>query len=333
MALWDLMHQEFECHKKTPVVWQPWDGDVRDLNQVLSGEYIGEKLKRAVAKLAKKTRSVSATIAGAGGTKVVVTMPKDMQLGVTLDILAFTVRVLTKLNAKRSLRVVLMPVRAPKRLPKKPGMVLGVNEVNSGYAWKVPGRGEHCTIVVYRKEDLNKVLIHEMVHCWDLDFKRYDPRIDRFYATQYNLRLHEKAVVHPFNKLALNEAFTEVIACYLHAAVYVLFTGSSRTNKEAALSKALSREGRHYIDVASKVMAYLATPGATQGTHAFAYYVCKAAMFRNLEGFFNALGQSTERAMDFLSGELRDFDLPKRDPKEFLGASIAMTQIRWPAVR
>ncbi len=329
MALWDLLKQEFESHKNTQVVWKTLAGEVSDLPQVLSGEYIGEKLEGAVAKLSKKTCSVSAVICG---TKVVVTMPAGggMQLTLALDVLAFTVRVLTKLNGKRSLlRVVLMPVRTLKRLPNKPGMVVGVDEVNSGYAWKEPGRADHCTIVVYRKEDLNKVLIHELVHCWDLEFKRYDPRIDRLLIARYNLRLHEKGVVHPFNRLALNEAFAEVIACYLHAAVYVLFVGSG----EAALSKALSREARHYIDVAAKVVAYLETPGASQGTHVFAYYICKAAMFQNLEGFFNALGQSTQSAIDFLLRALSDFELPKRDPKEFLGASIAMTQIRWQSVR
>ena len=333
MAPWDLLEQEFEAHKNTKVVWQTLSEEISDLPQTLSGEYIGEKLKGPVAKLSKQTASVSALICG---TKVVVTMPAGMQLRVTLDILAFMVRVLTKLNGKRSLlRIVLMPSRAPKQLPKKPGMVLGVGEVNSGYAWKVPGRGDHCTIVVYRKEDLNKVLIHELVHCWDLDFRRYDPRIARLLIARYNLHLHEKGVPNHFNRLSLNEAFTEVIACYLHAAVYVLFTSrtSGEKGKAVALAKILKKEGRHYIDVAAKVMAYLETPGASQGTHVFAYYICKAAMFQNIEGFFNVLGQSTGSAIDFLLGVLSDFELPKLKPKEFLGASIAMTQIRWPAVR
>lgn len=328
MALWDLLTEVFETHKNTKVVWKPWAGQTDDLPRVLSGEYIGEKLKRAVTKLSKRTSSVSTTI---GETKVVVTMPADARLAVTLDILSFTVRVLNKLNGKRSLRIVLMPVRAPKRLPTKPGLVVGVDEVNSGYAWKVPGRGDHCTVVVYRKEDLNKVLIHELVHCWDLDFKRYDPRIDRLFIARHNLRLDGRAVLNPFNRLALNEAFTEVIACYLHAATHVLF--NCNTSKAAAFAKALNKEARHFMDVAAKVMAYLATPGAAQGTHVFAYYMCKAAMFQNLDGFWNVLGESTDKALDFLSGALYDFELPKREPKEFLGASIAMTQIRWPAVR
>jgi hypothetical protein len=333
MALWDLLEQEFESHKNTKVSWRPVHNEQSNiLEEALSGEYIGSAIKKRVLSLSKKTSTVVASICG---TKVVVTMPAGMQLRVALDILAFTVRVLTKLNGRRSLlRVILMPVRTLKRLPNKPGMVVGVDEVNSGYAWKVPGRGDHCTIVVYRKEDLNKVLIHELVHCWDLDFKGYDPRIDRLFIARYNLHLHEKGAANPFNKLALNEAFTEVIACFLHAAVYVLFTATvGGDNREAALAKVLKKEGRHYIDVAAKVMAYLATPGAAQGTHVFAYYVCKAAMFQNLEGFFNVLRQPTESAIEFLSGALSDFELPKRDPKDFLGASIAMTQIRWQSVR
>lgn len=288
------------------------------ITSALDSNYMSASFQDKLKKLLVSTKTLGADLAG---TNVEVTYPSKMDPDVSLQILELVVRTLNKINPKSAVRILLVPIKVAKRLPNVAGKVVGVGEVNSGYAWQAPGNQKHCTVVVYRREDLYKVMIHELVHCWELDFRTYDPRIDRFLIARYNLRLTDPPL-NPLNKLALYEAFTEVLASYIHAVVYSLL------NKKS-LAKILEKEKKHYVSVASKVSSYLATPGAQQGTHAFSYYVCKAAMFQNLDGFLKVMGRPTDQVMEFLLGALYDFELPSVGKRAFLGAPIPMTSLQW----
>ena len=60
--------------------------------------------------------------------------------------------------------------KIPKyKLKKKYGISIGIKEVNTGATFL----GNCKTIILWRKEELLKVLIHEMLHCLDLDFHNF----------------------------------------------------------------------------------------------------------------------------------------------------------------
>ena len=60
-----------------------------------------------------------------------------------------------------------------KRMPKNPIMVLGPNNCNSAVTYACSSEGK---ILVYRKEEWKKVLLHELFHslCLDFAISKYD---------------------------------------------------------------------------------------------------------------------------------------------------------------
>jgi hypothetical protein len=80
------------------------------------------------------------------------------------------------------------------------------NEINSGYC--ITGKTPH--IVIYRKEEIFKVLIHELIHAFQYDSYEDNPKIIKHYQNKYNISSE---------KINSNEAYTEIwsniINCYL----------------------------------------------------------------------------------------------------------------------
>ena len=94
-----------------------------------------------------------------------------------------------------------------KKFPKK-NEILGPNEVNSGLTFlDVHKNGD---IILYRKEELLKVLIHELIHSNLIDEKIiFSGSINEFsklFCVNYNI--------------LLNEAFTESFATIINNAAY-----------------------------------------------------------------------------------------------------------------
>jgi hypothetical protein len=85
-------------------------------------------------------------------------------------------------------------------------MVLGVNEANGGFT---PWRGnEWGKIYVWRKEELDKVVVHEMIHALHLDFKSYDLMIDQFF--------YDNFYIEKDGSFLFFEAYTEIWAEFLN---------------------------------------------------------------------------------------------------------------------
>ena len=83
---------------------------------------------------------------------------------------------------------------------------LGVDEVNGGFTtWR---GNEWGKIYVWRREELDKVLVHEMIHALHLDFHNYDTEIDEFFKNNF--------FIEKQGSFLFFEAYTELWAEFLN---------------------------------------------------------------------------------------------------------------------
>ena len=118
------------------------------------------------------------------------------------------------------------------------------------------------SIYIYRIQDVYKVLIHEMIHYFDYDFRREGPLLVKF---------------KPFNiiettnsgQINYNESYVETLAVYL----YAMFTGQSiqyYRNRGIRVAKALINHVKKY-------------PTVYQNTNAYSYYIVRAALMIHID--------------------------------------------------
>lgn len=133
----------------------------------------------------------------------------------------------------------------------------------------------HRRIVVYRREDACKVLVHELLHAFGLDralWVHASPAAAR--AEAEFARRHR--VVSAVRFVGLGEAYVESLACYLHARWW------SGRRRPAGWPATLKRVAAHIEDVGRRVDRACSLGGRAEfaeGTHAFAYAVCRAAVW------------------------------------------------------
>jgi hypothetical protein len=154
---------------------------------------------------------------------------------------------------------------APKRtLPPEPGQPVMPVNINGGVTMLRTGR-----IVVYRREDACKVLVHELLHLHGLDQAlRNAHRAEARLRARYGVVAVDRGV-----PLGINEAFTETLACYLHTIWWSLA-------RKRSPESTLRRVSTHVRSVADRTTAhYGGTLAYVEGTHCFAYVACRAALW------------------------------------------------------
>ena len=103
-----------------------------------------------------------------------------------------------------SQKIIFFETFEKKKLPKKNKVILGPNEVNSGLTFlDIHKNGD---IILYRKEEALKVLIHELIHSNLIDkeiiFSQKIKNFSNIFCVKY--------------EILLNEAFTETYATIIH---------------------------------------------------------------------------------------------------------------------
>jgi hypothetical protein len=195
-----------------------------------------------------------------------------------LTLLNYYLVVLNKINHRKRIDITIHLVDIPKKIPaRKTLKKLAAYDINSGYS----SFGDyHHEILVYRKEEWTKVLLHEMVHCWDIMFHRYDPEIDKILMEKLGIIVERPLNV--MNPLALYETFTDFFACYGHVITCALF------KKNGDVKKLCRKEIQHIMRQGQKVWQF----SRTESSHAFAYYVAKAAVFHRLEAYISLVNKN-----------------------------------------
>ena len=247
------------------------------------GPYLPEGVVEACTALfeAKKKRAIKTSEHGGGVllTSVSFSSTKDSDddgdLRRTVDtVAAYVASILRESEKTRRVRIYYVPVLGKKRgCPKaRPGCrgpveaPLSSVDVNSGVTL---GSGDSAVVLIYRKQEAAKVAVHELLHAFGLDLARKGAqkwdRAGRTLAERWNVRSSVP--------IRLNEAYTETVASFMHEAVVAGVGGIERQRLEEMRV--------HFLNQAEKIMCMMMMSGFRQATHAFEYYIVKAALFKN----------------------------------------------------
>jgi hypothetical protein len=154
--------------------------------------------------------------------------------------------------------VILISLDSKKKEFLKTNIIQPTN-VNNGLTSFLHDGTRH--IFIYRMQDVYKVLIHEMIHYFDADFRGIKLK---GISDKLALTFIEN------NGINYNEAFVEAMAIYL----YCLFSKkemNSIVERGMRVAKAILTQP----DYVSKGRMY-------QNTNGYSYYICRAALLLNL---------------------------------------------------
>jgi hypothetical protein len=174
-----------------------------------------------------------------------------------------------------TLRLHWAPFNKRKTLPTRP-MIIGPEHVNSAFTYvSSPTRD----IYLYRLEEIDKILIHELIHAF---------HIDRFYwSAESNATLHHLLREVGYKVVPVHEEFLDTITDTLAIPIHMALLHARMSKPQPCkLSKALAMQRSWCLYQASKVLQYadftkkedLKLRTYPQETHVLAYYVFKAAL-------------------------------------------------------
>lgn len=134
-------------------------------------------------------------------------------------------------------------------------------------------------VLVYRTEDARKVLVHELLHLHRYDAGlRGNRDVELDVMATFGIALTEDGPRH----LGLSECYVDAMACFLQAA----WAGRwKRRSHRAALDRHIATAAVRLANHGHVALPWVAPvhPKYTEATHAFSYYICKAALWADLE--------------------------------------------------
>jgi hypothetical protein len=162
-----------------------------------------------------------------------------------------------------------------KKLPAK-NTLLTSEHINSGVTYRISDT--YSKLIVYRQEEMPKVLLHEIIHAINIDFDYIDIS-------------HEESLMKLFckeSKLTINETFTDSLTCLLNTIIYTIF--EVRHNPEKFLKTVRRNWRKEYSFMKAqcyKILRHMnyskaCTVKLREGTHALAYYVLKAVILSDI---------------------------------------------------
>ena len=163
-----------------------------------------------------------------------------------------------------------------KLLPLKAMETLTQSHVNGGSTWYKSDKKR--VIVVYREEELLKVLVHEMVHSYNLDehiIGNITKETENYLVTKRGIKT---------NGLKLHETYTDVIACLFHIACWTFDNLGPNADEALFISmykEALQRAYAHMINTTAQIIRHFSgMENWSERTAVYSYYLCKAAVFK-----------------------------------------------------
>lgn len=150
---------------------------------------------------------------------------------------------------------------------QKRNHIFTVNEINSGLSY-------NNNIIIWRKEEILKVTLHELIHNMNLDYRDENKDIIDYYNTIYNL-----------NSSNMNtfEAYTDFWAIIINA-----FLVSKLLNENYNYFKDILSIEISFILYQAKKILYLSRINnkdiinINKNTNVFSYYIIKSSMFLSL---------------------------------------------------
>lgn len=154
---------------------------------------------------------------------------------------------------------------------------LGPTNINSGF--KSSGRGLDM-IFIYRKEELTKVMLHELLHYYEAD--HYDTKLTKY----KNIGKYRLISSH---HTCLNESYIEFLTTLMYTYLHLIENNRKLTNFNdlyTAYVKSLSHRILYILRVAGTILSYYGAEPIHEESHLFSYYIAKAALLVNMQDMF-----------------------------------------------
>lgn len=203
----------------------------------------------------------------------------------------FLIYLLERFNPQaRKLSLILIDYDAKKKLPVD-GSVLTSEHVNSGLTMMFSS--SYAEVIVYRREEMVKVLTHEMIHFLNIDAKYISPHEESWLTDTFCLT----------KSVNMNEAFTDAFACTLNVVMYTILSMKSDRTFSKLLAINLRKEIGYIKGQARRVLEHVnyketCEHNITEHTHAISYYVVKAIMLQDVSSFCKFLDENNYMLKD-----------------------------------
>lgn len=176
-----------------------------------------------------------------------------------------------------------------KRFPGK-GRPPTPYNVNTGVTFFTPGERRR-DVVVYRDEEVFKVLMHELIHAYGIDSVHMSEGVEAPIREYFGKR----------GKIYLNESFTDTVACLFNLAAFAVLWCRVQPGRDPSkvFEVLLAKERDYIIDKSRQVLLHegymfdgnglTARGRATEATHVISYYVIKAINMYHIRRFYEFL--------------------------------------------
>lgn len=214
-----------------------------------------------------------------------------------------------------------------KNLPENNSITLGPNNVNTAFTYRCPENGD---IIIYRKEEIFKVFLHETFHVFGLDWS------DNSHS---NILVANIKKLFPIpSNMRIAEAYCEFWACFMNS-IFIAYHLTNGHNvdefliySEYCLSferlfsllqvvKILRFMGLTYHDLHTSRKATL----YKENTNVFVYYILKCIFIFNMNDFLNLCANNNTNMIAFDANKknftkLSQFIKSKYNSKNFIHA-------------
>lgn len=270
-------------------VCEKWEGTLIDYK----APYLSEALRQNINNLKMGRGTLIYTFCG---TKITLTLYASAKVSAgklqrIFEVLNFVIYYCSLLQgfgylSKLNVCLVLSPYKK-----RNTDNTISIHNVNSGMTTVYNGL-RAAEIIIYRYEEIIKVLLHEMIHAYDLDTKGG------------NLEVAEKNLMAHFGvktPLHVNEAFTDTYASLLNVGLAAVqlheqtgyameksfgYLWKLETQHMARVAKrALKLQG---IEIVKNQVKAVRVP-VEESTHVISYYYLKYVGFLNMDSFINLL--------------------------------------------
>ena len=194
-------------------------------------------------------------------------------------------------SKNETLKFDLFLVKPEKKLPKKRLSKLTGENINSGYTTFYNDANNTKTIIIYRDEELEKLVIHEMIHFFFLDF------------THLSINLSKYLNVNPSLEFIPNESYTEFVTMLIHTAILPIENEFKKGIERGSNSISILNTNNIYTKGIDKKVMFYHSIELLFNEILFGYFQCAKILFQyniqNVNDFFKPYENSTSKKVFF----------------------------------
>lgn len=201
-------------------------------------------------------------------------------------------------KCSQELSIYIYMTHLKKQLPESKEQVLDWINVNTAFTRSCRPQSE---LVIYRKEEWFKVLIHETFHCFGLDFSS-------MYKTNSIVMKHMKEIFNVNVDILLFESYTEIWA-ELWNILFFNYLDNPKAN-QTHLEQLMNYEQIHSVLQMNKILSFMnlnydslihrnSNSKYKENTNVFAYYVLKSIIYCHLNEFMSWCENNNPNILQF----------------------------------